>query len=213
MAWVPDERRALVATLRETDPRADTLCEGWDVRRLLAHLIVREQEPGTAFKDAVSKKEPGAEVGLGRLVATTETPEGYQALVSRFAAGPPAWSPMSWAGEQINLVEYLIHHEDIRRAGAAPVEPRPILDTEADAVWKPLGLFGRLGMRKAPDGVVLATPEGAVHVAKKARTGVTLVGEPLELALYLQGRREVARVEVTGPPEAVRRFVEWVATT
>jgi hypothetical protein len=32
---------------------------------------------------------------------------------------------------------------------------------------------------------------------------VTLAGEPLELVLYLQGRRDAAVVEVTGHPSAV----------
>ncbi|MGI8457173.1 MAG: TIGR03085 family metal-binding protein [Propionibacteriaceae bacterium] len=212
MPWVPEERRALVATLRQTDPHADTLCDGWDVRRLLAHLIVREQEPATAVKDALSRKPPGAEPGLGRLAATTATSQGYQALVSRFAAGPPAWSPMSWAGEQLNLIEYVIHHEDIRRAGPDPVEPRPLPEAETDAIWRSVGLFGRLAMRRSPVGVVLTTPAGAAHVVKKGRAGVSLVGDPVELALYLQGRRECARVEVTGLPETVSRFVEWVSS-
>jgi uncharacterized protein (TIGR03085 family) len=196
-----------VATLEQADPYASTLCAGWDVRRLLAHLVVREQEPLTSLQDARTKAAPGEEPGLSRLVGSTATPDGYRELVSRFAAGPPAWSPMSWAGEQVNLMEYVIHHEDIRRAGPDPAEPRTLPTGHQDAIWKQLGLVSRASFRKAPAGVALATPAGAVQVAKKGRSGVTLVGEPAELAFYISGRRDAARVEVTGPDASVAGFL------
>ena len=39
-----------------------------------------------------------------------------------------------------------------------------------------------------------------------------LTGEPVELLLYVSGRREAARVEVSGNPDAVAQFDRWVAT-
>src|SRR5690606_3490565 len=45
MPWMEDERAALVATARDTDPDAPTLCEGWTARHLLAHLVEREHQP------------------------------------------------------------------------------------------------------------------------------------------------------------------------
>src|SRR5829696_267223 len=108
---------------------------------------------------------------------------------------------MSWAADKFNLVEYLIHHEDIRRASANPVEPRDLPEAEQDAVWQQLGLIAKLGLR-------LATPKGKSRVAK-AGDGVTLTGEPLELALWLSGRRDPAHVAVTGSPEAIDAFQAW----
>ena len=209
MAWVPEEKRALVVTLQHADPTAATLCEGWDVQRLLAHLVVREQEPLTSIKDARAKQPPGQEPGLSRLVDEAATPEGYQALVTRFVTGPPAWSPMSWAAEQINQLEYVVHHEDIRRAVPESVEPRNLPSGQQDAHWKQLRLMARLSLRQAPTGVILARPNGSTQVIKQGEPAVILTGEPAELALYVTGRRDCARVEVTGPDSAVAGFIAW----
>ena len=207
MSWVQTEQDALVRTLRSANPDAPTLCEGWDVRRLLAHLVQREQGPVASLKDAVARKPPGQEPGLSRLTERARSPYGYARLIDRFVAGAPAWSPLSWAAEKINFVEYVIHHEDIRRGCEAPAEPRDLPAEEQDAVWGQLGLFA-LGLRRSPVGVRLVTPAGQTRVAK-AGDGVTLTGEPVELALWISGRRDAARVAVTGSPDAVEAFQAW----
>lgn len=210
MSWVEDEKAALVSTLRKVAPEADTLCEGWDVRQLLAHLVQREQGPVAMVQDAIARRPPGEEPGLNRLADQARTPQGYAELVSRFDVGPPRWTPMSWAGGLINLIEYTIHHEDIRRSGPTPAEPRMLPAGQQQAIWKQAGLFARLGFRSAPVGVQLATPAGANRVAKKG-PGVTLTGEPVEVALYASGRRTPARVTVSGAPAAVESFSQWAA--
>ncbi|GAB2587506.1 TIGR03085 family metal-binding protein [Microlunatus antarcticus] len=207
MSWVATEQESLVQTLRSTDPDAPTLCDGWDVRRLVAHLVQREQGPVAGLKDAVARKPPGQEPGLGKLTDRARSKQGYDRLVDRFVAGAPAWSPMSWAAEKINFVEYVIHHEDVRRGGNVPAEPRDLPVEEQDEVWKQLALFA-LSLRKAPVGVRLATPRGQTRVAK-AGDGVTLTGEPVELALWISGRREHAQVAVTGSPESLDAFQAW----
>ncbi len=209
MTWVAAEQDALVQTLRAADPDAPTLCEGWDVRRLVAHLVQREQGPVAMIRDSVARKPPGEEPGLTRLADRARSPQGYYRLVDRFVVGAPAWSPMSWAADKINFVEYVIHHEDVRRGGAEPAEPRDLPAEEQDAVWSQLGLFA-LSLRRSPVGVRLATPGGKTRVAK-AGDGVTLTGEPVELALWISGRRGPARVAVTGSPDAIEQFQAWAS--
>ncbi|MDQ7993633.1 MAG: maleylpyruvate isomerase family mycothiol-dependent enzyme, partial [Propionicimonas sp.] len=41
------QRAALVDALREADPHAPTLCEGWTVHDLAAHVWLREHEPAS----------------------------------------------------------------------------------------------------------------------------------------------------------------------
>jgi uncharacterized protein (TIGR03085 family) len=212
MGYVTGEKQSLVATLRAADPDGDTLCEGWTTRRLLAHLVQREQDQLHQVTDGIARKPPGQEPGLTRLVEAAATAEGYADLISRFEAGPPRWAPMSWAAEQLNLSEYVIHHEDVRRGDPTPAEPRELPDGQVAAVWKQLRPLSRLIYLRAPVGVILSTPEGFTHVAKKGG-GVTLTGDPVELALYGSGRRAAARVEVTGTAGAVALFTEWVQTT
>jgi uncharacterized protein (TIGR03085 family) len=213
MGWAETEKTALVQTLRRADPEAGTLCAGWNTRRLLAHLVQREQDPRGGLGDAVLRAEPGQEKYLGRLAEAAATPEGYAALVDRFVAGPPRWSPMSWASEQLNLLEYVIHHEDIRRGGSTSPGPRVLPEHERQRIWQQLPLMARLRYRAAPVGVVLAGLDSARVTVKKGAPTVTLKGEPVELALYTSGRRTAAHVQVSGAPEAVERFRAWVGRT
>jgi uncharacterized protein (TIGR03085 family) len=208
---VSGERVALAETLRTSDPDGPTLNEGWTVRHLLAHLVQREQDPVGATKDLLQRRPPGQERELGRLVDGAETPAGYTALVDRFLAGPPRWSPFSWAAERVNLLEYVVHHEDVRRGGLGDVAPRSLPAGALAALWGQLPFLGRMRFRTAPVGVSLEWPGHQLQVVKRAEPGVVLRGQPVELALYLTGRREAAEVGVTGDPDAVARFSDWVA--
>jgi uncharacterized protein (TIGR03085 family) len=212
MPWVETERHSLVQTLRATDPEAPTLCVGWDTRHLLAHLVQRENDLAASIGDAVVRREPGQEKYLGRLVDSARSPDGYEALVQRFLMGPPQWSPMRWAGDSLNLVEYVIHHEDVRRGAGSP-PPRVLPPDLLEAIWSRLRLFGRLSYRKSPVGVALALPDGRRHPVRLGNETVVLTGEPVELALYVSGRRSAAAVELSGPPESVARFRSWVAAS
>jgi uncharacterized protein (TIGR03085 family) len=211
--WVNGERQALADTLRVSDPDGPTLDEGWTVRHLLAHLVQREQDPLGATKDLVQRRPPGEEKELGRLVDDARTPAGYEALVDRFLAGPPRWSPFYWVADRMNLLEYVVHHEDVRRGSLGDVAPRTLPDGALEALWGQLPFLGRLRFRPAPVGVTLEWPGHQVQVVKRAEPGVVLRGQPVELALYLTGRREAAEVGVFGDPAAVARFEEWVAAS
>ena len=208
-----DERQALAETFRAADPDGPTLDEGWTVRHLLAHLVQREQDLAGATKDMVQRRPPGEEKQLGRLVDDARTPAGYAALVERFVAGPPRWSPFHWAAERVNLLEYVVHHEDVRRGSLGDVVPRTLPDGQLAALWAQLPFVGRMRYRTAPVGVTLEWPGHQVHVVKRAEPGVVLRGQPVELALYVTGRRTAAEVGVFGEPAAVTRFEDWVATS
>ncbi|HET8617150.1 MAG TPA: TIGR03085 family metal-binding protein [Actinomycetales bacterium] len=210
MAWVQGERRALASTFAEADPDQPTLCEGWTVRHLLAHLVQREHEPLSRFADQLSRPAPGHEQRMGALVDSARTREGYEALLARFAAGPPRLSPMAWADEAVNFLEYVIHHEDVRRGGGRTPGARPLPDKEQAAIWARLRLMARLGYRRSPVGVELALPSGERYRAHGSGGGVVLTGEPVELLLHATGRREAADVELSGAPESLQRFRSWV---
>jgi len=211
MAWSSTERQALAETLRTADPDAPTLDEGWTVRHLLAHLVQRDHDPLANAKDQLSRRAPGEEKELGGLVDGARTPEGYEALRQRFLAGPPRWSPLSWAGGRLNLLEYVVHHEDVRRGDLGAVAPRTLPDGQLLALWRQLPTVARLRYRAAPVGVTLEWPNHQVYVVKRAEPGVVLRGQPVELALYLTGRRNAAEVGVFGEDTAVKQFEDWVS--
>ena len=209
MPWVDAERRSLAMTFANTERDQPTLCEGWTVRHLLAHLVQRQSRPLARMADQLSRREPGHEKHLGRLVDLASSPEGYDALLARFAEGPARWSPIAWADEAVNFLEYVIHHEDVRRGAAPPLQPRQLSEDEQMAIWSRLRSVSRLGYRGAPVGVTLALPSGLRQVVRRGENGVVLTGDPVELLLHASGRSRAAHVELTGPPESLRRFESW----
>ena len=115
--------------------------------------------------------------------------------------------------ERTNLVEFFVHHEDIRRG--APGWQRKLTPALAEALWHQLG-NARLFLHRAPVGVEFArddvdTDPGAerVRITVKQRTPVvTVIGSPAELTLWALGRTGAAQVRLDGSEAAVRLLSE-----
>lgn len=200
--WDAVELNSLVEALREADPLAPTLCEGWEARHLLAHLQLRRHRPWLAFRQG-----PGS--AFAELADRAADPAVYADLVEKFAEPPSRLTPMGLAdgplGMQTNFLEYVIHHEDLRR-GAGSAAPRAVPAAEADALFDSLAMFGRLQLRRYPVGVVLAVPGGRRRVVRRSPESVAVLGSPVELALVVTGRRRAADVEILGDDDAVAAF-------
>jgi len=198
-AW--SERQQLCDELERLGPDAPTLCEGWATRDLAAHLFVRDARPDLSI---------GAYVPLfaGRLQRERDklAHGDYDTLVARVRAGAPAWNPMSRprVDELANLVEYFVHHEDIRRAQASWA-PRDLAGNEQRALWAALRRTARLMFRKAGAGVVLVAPGIGRHSARLPDEHGTVVlrGAPAELVLFAYGRGDRADVQFEGKAEDV----------
>jgi uncharacterized protein (TIGR03085 family) len=187
------ERRELCDLFEELGPDAPTLCEGWATIDLAAHLVVRERDLRAA---------PGLLLG-GRFEATLDRlmdrakATGYRTLVDRVRNGPPI-GPMAIPGLRtlLNLNEYVVHHEDVRRAN--DLAARADRDDLQEAVWGLLRHQARLMLRKVEGATVrVQRPDGgSAHAGHGPE--VELVGEPVELLLYLFGRRGAAVVTLAG---------------
>jgi uncharacterized protein (TIGR03085 family) len=179
------ERNALADLFLERGPDEPTLCGDWTTNDLLAHLVVRERRPDAAPGILL----PPLAFWTAR-VQSQAAQRDFGANVALIRSGPPSWSPMALpplAG--VDVQEYFIHHEDVRRAvpGWSPRPPEP----DRDAVlWRQLGLLGRLAYRSSPVGVTLQAPDGREHAVKSGPRTVTVVGEPGELLLFSSGRDE-----------------------
>ncbi len=210
------ERAALSDLMDQVGPDHPTLCGDWDTHDLAVHLWIRETDPlgapGILAKPLAGLTEKRSNEIKQRWPFTE--------LVDRIRRGPAKFSVFSIPGvdESANAVEFFIHHEDVRRAGATPRAPRPLDDEIQDWLWKRLKLMARAFYRRCDVGVVLerransdpATETGANEFEPiRAMSGsqcVTAVGLPSEVMLYSFGRREQADVKLIGEPDAIERF-------
>lgn len=194
------ERAELCDLFLSKGPDAPTLCEGWLTDDLAAHLFIRERRPLSG---------PGLVMGgaaarlTARILARTKETHPYAELVARVRSGPPA--VLAPFDKVMNLTEYFVHHEDVRRGGGdnTPRPPEELAAVEA-ALWKTLQRGAKFMTRPLKGtGLDLVTPAGAVMHARVGTPGATLTGTPGEVVLYLSGRKSAAQVELGGPPEAI----------
>jgi uncharacterized protein (TIGR03085 family) len=132
-----------------------------------------------------------------------EKAKGYAAVLARLRSGPPAFMLATMPG--VNVNENWIHHEDARRAnGEEPRPPDADLDAALTSVMARMGKFQTRALK--PYGLTLAFPDGSTLTLRAATPGVVLRGAIGECILYLSGRRDAARVELEGDPDAVARL-------
>ena len=189
--------------LDEIGPDEPTLCEGWTTRDLLAHLLVRERRPDAAVGIVVPLL---AKHTIQVMASVGDNP--YHDIVELFRGGPPIWSPFAVPvlGDRANLVEFFIHHEDIRRAQPS-WEARVDDVARDDALWKVLKLMARVMYRKSPVGVTLRSAGRPDLVVKKGDPGVIVVGLPGEIVLHAYGRPlDKVRLVVQGEPNDIEAF-------
>ncbi len=195
------ERQALAALLEDEGPLAPTLCEGWATSDLAAHLYVREHRPIAAAGILVPP--------LARLtehaMESAKRELGYAKLVSAVRSGPPF--PWTLLDSAMNVAEYFVHHEDVRRAGG-DAEPRVDADLD-EALWRVLRRSAvLLSLRLRGLGLEIAAPSFGRFTASQAKPHVLLEGGPQELVLFLFGRKAVARVRIEGSEEARERLMK-----
>jgi uncharacterized protein (TIGR03085 family) len=196
-ALLRKEREALCDSLTELGPDAPTLCRGWATADLAAHLMVREREPLAAA--GILLPGPFGELNHRRMEAAKAS--GYARVIAWLRGGPHGlWTLRPMVA--VNVLEYFVHHEDARRANG--MEPRPA-DPDLDcALWRMLRASGRRQLRRLRGfGVVARTPDGRSAVLRKGFPEARIAGAPGEVLLYLMGRKEAARVELTGSEMAV----------
>lgn len=187
------ERAALCDLAVEVGPDAPTLCDGWTVRDLVCHLLVRERRPWAAPGFIVPALSGVAAREMARLAQ-----QPFPALVDRLrdpGGTPFALGPVDRAA---NTTELFVHHEDIRRAQHA-WEPRALDQQDAGELWGQLRRGGRLMVRRAGVPVTIVDDYGRRAVLRSGDRPVVLTGPVSELLLFLFGRRQLADLAFDGP--------------
>lgn len=228
MTWHQHERETLAALLLSVGPDAPTLCEGWRSRHLAVHLLQRES---AALSHLRAVPGPVGRLGADAFDAAVERcadPEQYAETIEQFAAAPAAWSPWAFAGDSVNLLEFFVHGEDVRRAGAlaadgslaaagSPEEPgalppaRALSPDEADTLWQALRRAAPLMLLRVPAGLVYVRDDGPRAVVHRPRDGygtAVVRGELGDLVMHAFGRGARTRLTVEGDPSDVASIAE-----
>jgi uncharacterized protein (TIGR03085 family) len=198
------EREALCDLFAELGPDAPTLCVGWTTSDLAVHLIVCEARPHAWLAIPMGDRVPALDRYFDGMV-DKERARGWDGLVDRVRQGP-AYGPTKYTAvrERMLFREFLIHHEDVRRANGAN-EPRTGIPLVQERAWEKVPAFAKRMLAVADGyGLELVHTDGRVDTVKPGPNAVRVVGEPVELLLYVFGRTTVARVEVVDPDEALR---------
>jgi uncharacterized protein (TIGR03085 family) len=196
--WAAQERAELVGLFAALGPDAPTRCGEWTTADLAAHLYIRERRPDAA----------GGIVG-GPLAGYTERAmrsvlrvHSNDHIVKRLAKGPPL--PMRLVDELVNLHEFFVHHEDVRRANGEGPRDLPA-DMEA-LLWARLRRILRFSYRHVKDAQLeFVSSHGDRTVIRGRGAKVRISGPVGELFLYSFNRKDDAEVELTGDEAAIER--------
>jgi uncharacterized protein (TIGR03085 family) len=194
------ERRRLAELMDELGPDAPTLCEGWDVRDLAAHLVLRERRPDAAGGILIGKLASYTERVQTNIAAGDWIP-----LIEQVRSGPPFWSParIDRVDRVVNTLEFFVHHEDVRRAQPDWM-PRDISEDLADDLYDSLRRGARLLGRGSKAGVTLEPDGGRGRIIMNDDEPMVIVRGPVgELVLWIHGRKTHANVQLDGSDEAI----------
>lgn len=177
------ERAALVEAARAVGPDAPTLCGDWTVRELLAHLILREGRldatPGIMFKPLAAHTAH---------VQASIAARPFDDLLATVADGPPKWSPLRLLDEVVNLSEFFVHTEDIRRAQSS-WKPRALDPGVEKGLAKALPPAAKMILRGAPLRISLTTEQGTLATVGHG-PDVAVIGAVGEVTEWAFGRDE-----------------------
>jgi uncharacterized protein (TIGR03085 family) len=201
MSVASHERAALADLMLEVGPEAPTLCTGWDVRALAAHIVVRERRWDAGFGSVI----PPA-LTWTRHVQAVYKAKPFEQVVAMLRSGPPWPNPLRLGAvdRTFSTSELFVHHEDVRRA-APTWAPRELPERVQDALWRVLRgsvLFTMSGGRR-PCTVALVRPSGDLLTVGRGEPAVSVTGEPAELVLFSYGRQSKAVVDLAGDADLV----------
>lgn len=185
--WIHAERTALAATLAEITPEEwahDTLCPGWSVQDIAAHVISNPQigwgQMGGLMARNLGRGYNAMIFREVKRLGARETRESILADFERFATST-RHVPTTTTVEP--LIDALLHHQDIvRPLGRTREMPPEAAAVAADRVRR---LAPLMGTRKLVRSVRMV----ATDVSWTRGAGPTIEGPMQELLMVASGRR------------------------
>lgn len=193
------ERQFFVDTLAKLTSKqwqAQTLCDGWDIEDLAAHLLVRERGGLLARSGIVlpflHHQHDAAIVKMKSI--------GHAELIRRLSK-PPAWVPRLG----FNVIEFFVHNEDLLRGDLHRTRK---LSPELEAALSGyLPTLARFAFRRVVGPFVLIMHDTAADEVHEQVIGrgqsvdlpeLRLEGPPGEFVLLFMGRGRHAKLKLEG---------------
>ena len=194
-AHIHAERRALAATLADLSPehwQADSLCAGWTVQDVAAHVISHPQIGWAQMSPMVARNVGrGYNAMIFREVKRMGATSTRESILADYAAYDGSTRKVPTTTVLEPLMDCLVHHQDIVR----PLGLRRDMDPEAAAVAadRARTLAFLSGTRK----LVRSSRMVATDVDWVRGSGPTITGPMQELLMVCMGRARVA-TEISG---------------
>ena len=192
------ERHDLCDLALEVGADAPTRCGEWTVKQLVAHLLVREHRPWAAAGIIIPPLAGLTERSMERMAR-----RDFGVLVEKLRDPGLNVYRLPPAEVMLNTLEYLVHHEDIRRA-VPGWEPRELPDADLGLIWRLGRGSGKLMARRLGVPVrIRRSDTGAEAVLASGDDPVVVTGPPVEVVLFLFGRGYARDLTFDGPTERV----------
>ena len=194
------ERMLLCALAQQLGPDEPTLCGDWTIRDLVAHLLVREGSPA-AVGIVVPRWRASPKPAMRR-----ESRKDFHQMVTALRHGPPLWSPMRAAqGRRRCSTPWSSSCTTRTSAGPSPPGSRGCCRRHVEEVaWRGAKLAGKGFTKSAPVGVVIQRSDTGERARLSGGSGEVVVrGMPGELAMFVYGRQDHTRVDLSGEPDDV----------
>lgn len=191
--FVQSERQFTISLLKELKPEqwgAQTLCEGWSVEDLAAHLVSRERN----LIGGIGLVVPGLHKLHDKRIVKVAA-HGHEYIIEKLSKYP------SYMPAGLNTAEFWVHNEDFLRGELQMSRPVPS-KAENAILWNSLkGLAKvRKAMLKDLGDVELVNTENheIINISFKNQNKKTIVsGTAGELLLFFYGRRHSAKVKIS----------------
>lgn len=198
---IDEQRRQLVALLEDLSPEEwehPSLCAGWTVRQVAAHVALQNTPWSALPRALVDTIRHGGMNGAIQAVARRHATLPTDVLIGEIRERIGVWKPLPTVTYAESAVDYLVHAQDIAIPLGRPFEmPADVAVVAADRVWTSRRMFHA---RQRFAGYRLQ----ATDVGWGVGAGDQVTGPISALLLLLTGRY-VALDALSGPGVAALR--------
>jgi uncharacterized protein (TIGR03083 family) len=192
---IDDQRRALVRLLEdlsEEEWRRPSLCEGWTVRQVAAHLALQNTTWSATPRAVLGLIRHGGMNGMIHATACRHAELPVEVIVGEIRDRIGVFRPLPTLTFRETAIDYLVHGQDIAVPLGRPLPMPPGLAViAADRVWATPRMFHA---RKKLAGYRLVADDAPWSAGQ----GQEICGPIRALLLLLTGRR-AALPQLSGP--------------